>query len=117
NHGASPWADTMDYAEMAEDVRAALRARGHSRFQLLGHSMGGKAAMMAALLHGGDVERLVVVDIAPTAYPPHHLDYVRAMRAGDPAARRFSGDLGRHRLSRPDAVRIRRAFRLPAPRA
>src|SRR5580765_1470930 len=45
NHGASPWADTMDYAEMAEDVRAAMRARGHRRFALLGHSMGGMAAM------------------------------------------------------------------------
>src|SRR5438094_10230080 len=35
NHGASPWADTMDYADMAEDVRAALCARGHRRFALL----------------------------------------------------------------------------------
>src|SRR5882672_2486298 len=60
NHGASPWADTMDYPEMAEDVRATLRALGHRRFALLGHSMGGKVAMVAALQDGGDVERLVV---------------------------------------------------------
>ncbi len=83
NHGASPWADTMDYAEMAEDVRATLHASGYRRFALLGHSMGGKAAMVEALAHGEEVERLVVVDIAPVAYQPRHLAYVRAMRALD----------------------------------
>jgi pimeloyl-ACP methyl ester carboxylesterase len=80
NHGASQWADRMDYADMAEDVRAALRERGHGRYTLLGHSMGGKAAMVAALRHPAEVERLVVVDIAPVPYPPRHLGYVQAMR-------------------------------------
>ena len=83
NHGASPWSDRMDYAEMAEDVCAALHARGYDRYALLGHSMGGKAAMVAALQHGAEVERLVVVDIAPVDYPPHHLAHVRAMRELD----------------------------------
>src|SRR5215210_1686592 len=83
NHGASPWADGMDYAEMAEDVRHTLSALGHRRFALLGHSMGGKVAMIAALRHGDEVERLVVADIAPVAYPPHHLGRVRAMRGLD----------------------------------
>jgi pimeloyl-ACP methyl ester carboxylesterase len=83
NHGVSPWADTMDYAEMAEDVRARLHASGHRRFALLGHSMGGKAAMVLALAHGAEVARLVVVDIAPAAYPPRHLGYARAMRTLD----------------------------------
>jgi pimeloyl-ACP methyl ester carboxylesterase len=45
--------------------------------------MGGKAAMVLALAHGAEVERLVVVDIAPVAYQPHHQGYVRAMRALD----------------------------------
>jgi esterase len=49
NHGASPWAATMDYGEMAEDVRASLSARGYQRYELLGHSVGGKVAMVAAL--------------------------------------------------------------------
>ena len=83
NHGASPWADTMDYAEMAEDVRATLHASGHRRFAVLGHSLGGKIAMVLALAHGAEVARLVVVDIAPTAYRPCHLGYVRAMRTLD----------------------------------
>jgi len=94
NHGASPWADTMSYAEMAEDVRAALLARGHRRYALLGHSMGGKVAMVSALAHGEDVERLIVVDIAPAVYQPDHLAYVRAMRELDLAglARRSEAD-------------------------
>src|SRR5438105_4019544 len=65
NHGASPWADTMDYVAMAEDVRAMLRSRGYDRYTLLGHSMGGKVAMVAALQYSAEVERHVVVDIAP----------------------------------------------------
>lgn len=92
NHGASPWADGMDYAEMAEDVRQTLHALGHRRFALLGHSMGGKVAMMAALLHGGEVERLVVADIAPFGYQPRHLAHVRAMRALGLAGIRRRGD-------------------------
>jgi esterase len=83
NHGASPWADGMSYGEMVEDLRASLRAHDIERAALLGHSMGGKAAMLTALLHPGEVERLVVVDIAPAANPPTLLAYIRAMRAAD----------------------------------
>jgi len=86
NHGASPWAETMDYLEMAEDVHAAMLARGHRRYALIGHSMGGKVAMVAALSDPDAVERLVVVDIAPVAYPVPYLGYVRAMRALDLSA-------------------------------
>lgn len=85
NHGSSPWAATMHYAEMAGDVRASMGARGHCRYALIGHSLGGKVAMTAALAAPGEIERLVVVDIAPVAYPTIHPGYVRAMRALDPA--------------------------------
>src|SRR5579885_3337452 len=83
NHGASAWADSMDYPAMAQDVHETLVALGYPRFALLGHSMGGKAAMILALAHSEAVERLVVIDIAPVAYPPRHLPYVKAMRAMD----------------------------------
>jgi pimeloyl-ACP methyl ester carboxylesterase len=80
NHGNSPWADTMTYAEMAEDVRDTLGGKA----TLIGHSMGGKAAMVAAL--GGApaehwVERLIVVDIAPVDYraPTAELDAMRSL--------------------------------------
>jgi pimeloyl-ACP methyl ester carboxylesterase len=76
NHGNSPWADTMSYAEMAEDVRGTLGGKA----TLIGHSMGGKAAMVAALA-GDWVERLVVVDIAPVDYaaPTAELDAMRSL--------------------------------------
>jgi esterase len=83
NHGASPWADSMTYADMTEDVRAFQAARGLGRAAVMGHSMGGKTAMLLALNHAAAVERLVVVDVAPVAYPPALAAYVRAMRAAD----------------------------------
>ena len=83
NHGASPWTKPMDYAAMAEDVRAAMLARGHRRYAIIGHSMGGKVAMVAALTDPGAIERLVVIDIAPAARTIPYLPYVRAMRALD----------------------------------
>lgn len=86
NHGASPWAETMDYAEMADDVRAFLVRHGLAGATVMGHSMGGKTAMRLALEHEGDVGRLIVVDIAPVAYTHTHLPFVEAMRAVDLAA-------------------------------
>ena len=73
----------MSYGEMAEDLRASLRARGIARTALLGHSMGGKVAMLTALRYPAEVDRLVVVDIAPAPNPPTLLAYVRAMRTAD----------------------------------
>jgi esterase len=82
NHGASPWTHDMDYPAMAEDVREVIAPFGRSA--VLGHSMGGKAAMTLALLYPGLVERLVVVDIAPVAYAGRsHGDYIRAMQEAD----------------------------------
>ncbi len=95
NHGTSPWVGGMDYTAMAEDVRAAMAARGHRRFVLIGHSMGGKVAMVLALREPGVVERLVVVDIAPVALPTPFLGLIRAMRGLDLDAitRRRDADL------------------------
>ena len=51
NHGSSPWADSMSYLEMADDVVQVLDRLGLKRASLLGHSMGGKTAMAMALCH------------------------------------------------------------------
>ena len=51
NHGASPWADSMDYLEMADDVVQLIERLGLDRPSVLGHSMGGKTAMALALRH------------------------------------------------------------------
>ena len=83
NHGASSWAQTMSYKEMAGDVLAFIRAQQLGPVALMGHSMGGKTAMLAALAEPATIERLVVVDVAPVAREPALLPYVRAMAAVD----------------------------------
>jgi pimeloyl-ACP methyl ester carboxylesterase len=79
NHGASPWADAMDYRAMAGDVAALLDAQGLAAASIIGHSMGGKAAMALALAEPARVARLVVVDIAPVARATALEPYVEAM--------------------------------------
>jgi esterase len=83
NHGASPWADRMSYDEMAEDVRAFMARQRLPAAAVIGHSMGGKVAMLLALAHGAQVLRLVVVDVAPVAYRRSFNAYVEAMRGLD----------------------------------
>jgi pimeloyl-ACP methyl ester carboxylesterase len=68
NHGASPHASGMDYGTMAEDVRETLSGLGAWPACILGHSMGGKTAMMLALRYPAQVRSLIVGDIAPVAY-------------------------------------------------
>jgi pimeloyl-ACP methyl ester carboxylesterase len=68
NHGGSPHADEMTYEALAGDVAAWLDARGLARVTLLGHSLGGKVAMLLACRRPERVERLIVVDIAPRDY-------------------------------------------------
>lgn len=80
NHGDSPRSAAMDFPVMSSDILAWLDARGLSRVDLLGHSMGGKLAMAFACRHPERVRRLVVVDIAPRAYrTPSHVAEFRAM--------------------------------------
>jgi pimeloyl-ACP methyl ester carboxylesterase len=82
NHGASPWSPRHDYPAMAADLAETIEGAG-GRADVLGHSMGGKAAMALALTAPEAVRRLIVADIAPVAYDHAHGDYVAAMRAVD----------------------------------
>lgn len=68
NHGRSPHASEAGYAAMLGDVVAWLDAARLARVTLLGHSLGGKVAMLAACRHPERIERLIVVDIAPKDY-------------------------------------------------
>ncbi len=83
NHGASPWADDMDYPAQAGDLADAVERLAGGHAVILGHSMGGKAAMALALTRPELVAGLIVADIAPIAYTHTHLPYVQGMRAVD----------------------------------
>ncbi|MBE7418460.1 MAG: alpha/beta fold hydrolase [Ideonella sp.] len=104
NHGSSPWADSMDYLEMAEDVRVLIAREGLPSPSVVGHSMGGKTAMALALASPASVGNMVVVDIAPVPYADRFTPYVEAMRSIGAAAT----------ASRTEAQR-RLSERLPDP--
>jgi pimeloyl-ACP methyl ester carboxylesterase len=82
NHGDSPRFATQSYADMAADLAEVIAANG-GRADVLGHSMGGKAAMLLALTEGTMVNRLVVADIAPVAYSHDQTRHIAAMRGLD----------------------------------
>jgi pimeloyl-ACP methyl ester carboxylesterase len=70
---------------MAADVREFIERHDLGTVHLLGHSMGGKTAMQTALTYPDVVDRLLVADMAPKAYPPHHEDLLEALARIDPA--------------------------------
>ena len=70
NHAASPWTAHFSYREMADLTAAAIRAHATTPVHVVGHSMGGKTAMVLALRHPEVVQSLTVVDIAPARSEP-----------------------------------------------
>ena len=84
NHGRSPWHERMDYPAMAADVARFIADRQLQLPALLGHSMGGKIAMMLAQNGADEWSKLMVVDIAPVPYAPHrHVALIEAMQSLD----------------------------------
>ena len=83
NHGNSPHLSGMSYREMYEDVIKVAQQLHIGKFDLLGHSMGGKIAMQMALAQEEikeiTVNRLIVVDIAPRPYPLWHQQTLQAI--------------------------------------
>ena len=82
NHGDSAWDGAHGYGDLADDLAEVIAHIG-GPVDVLGHSMGGKAAMMLALRHGDLVRRLVVADIAPVAYGHSQMSFITAMRSVD----------------------------------
>ena len=82
NHGDSPWADSQSYPDMAADLAGVIESLG-GPVDLMGHSMGGKAAMQLALTRPDLIHRLIVADIAPVAYTHDQTRNARAMAAID----------------------------------
>jgi esterase len=92
NHGRSGHSNEHTYLSMSSDLEELLNKEGIEKAFVLGHSMGGKTAMLFAALHPNRVNGLVVVDIAPVSYTkvddysPHaitHLNIIQSMLAVD----------------------------------
>ncbi len=83
HHGRSAWHERFDYVEIADEVAGLFDEDDPVR--LVGHSMGGKAAMVLALRHPRLVERLCVVDVSPVDYPERSefAGYIAAMQRLD----------------------------------
>lgn len=72
NHGRSFHADEFNYEVLAEDLYNYIQHHKLENIFLIGHSMGGKTAMLFAVTYPELVDKLIVVDISPRAYEPHH---------------------------------------------
>jgi len=79
NHGRSFHSDAFSYEIMAEDLKKYCEENNLNKIVLLGHSMGGKVAMQFAVTYPEKVSKLIVADIGPKAYPPHHQDILKAL--------------------------------------
>lgn len=106
NHGASAWQDSHSYTDMAGDLAEVLDHL-EGPYDVLGHSMGGKAAMVLALTRPDLVNRLIVADIAPVAYEHTQIQYIKAMQAVDLSGVTKRSDAGEQLLGlvdNPDLV-------------
>lgn len=83
NHGRSFHDDDASFEAMGEDLQHLMSHLGDEKAIIVGHSMGGKTAMLFTERYPEMVQGLVVVDIAPKAYPAGHADYFKAFREID----------------------------------
>ena len=79
NHGLSPWYNSHSYSDLADDLAQVI----DQPMDVLGHSMGGKAAMVLALENPHLINRLIVADIAPVGYGHSQMGPIEAMRRVD----------------------------------
>ncbi|MCI5057610.1 MAG: alpha/beta fold hydrolase [Flavobacteriales bacterium] len=83
NHGKSPHHNDFSYYHMSEDLLEFFEQNDIDSAHIIGHSMGGKTAMKFAQNYPSYVEKLIVVDIAPKAYPVHHHQIIAGLEHVD----------------------------------
>ena len=83
NHGKSFHSDEFTYPAMVQDVIEYAQAHQLEKIDIIGHSMGGKIAMLLAVQYPEFVRKLVVADIGPKYYAPHHQDILAGLNAVD----------------------------------
>lgn len=83
NHGRSFHSEEFSYEIMAQDIFNYCSENGLENIDVIGHSMGGKTAMLLATSYPNLVDKLLVADIGPKFYAPHHQDILAGLNAVD----------------------------------
>ena len=83
NHGNSFHSDSFTYDDLANDLLQFINSKSLKTPIIIGHSMGGKAAMKLAVKNAAMIKKLIVVDIAPKYYPVHHQHIIDALKSID----------------------------------
>ena len=83
NHGRSFHSDEFNYEFMVDDLKTYCEKKQLKDFVLLGHSMGGKTAMLFAVEYPELVSKLIIADISPRYYPAHHDEILNGLSALD----------------------------------
>lgn len=83
NHGRSFHSDDFSYEVMVQDVLDYCQVNSLESIDVIGHSMGGKTAMLLATSYPDLVDKLIVADIGPKYYAPHHQDILTGLNAVD----------------------------------
>ncbi|WP_274475043.1 alpha/beta fold hydrolase [Mangrovimonas aestuarii] len=105
NHGRSFHSDDFDYELLVDDLREYCEVNKLEGIVLLGHSMGGKTAMLFATQYPELVSKLIVADISPRYYPVHHdtilaglsaldFDEVKSRGQADKVMQQYVSDFG-----------------------
>ncbi|RMB57161.1 alpha/beta fold hydrolase [Dokdonia sinensis] len=81
NHGRSFHSEHFNYELLVEDLKAYCDKKDLKEIVLLGHSMGGKTAMLFATTYPNVVKKLIIADISPRAYPQHHQVILKGLMA------------------------------------
>ncbi|MBP6038735.1 MAG: alpha/beta fold hydrolase [Flavobacterium sp.] len=83
NHGKSFHSEEFNYEVMVEDVKNYIQVHQLTNCIVLGHSMGGKVAMLLATTYPHLVSKLIIADIGPKYYAPHHQTILAGLNAVD----------------------------------
>ena len=83
NHGRSLQSGEFSYEIMAQDIYDYCQANNLNNIDIIGHSMGGKTAMLFAATYPEMVDKLIVADIGPKFYPQHHQSILAGLNAVD----------------------------------
>lgn len=93
NHGRSFHAEEFNYEVLVEDLYNYIQHYKLDKVYIIGHSMGGKTAMLFAITYPELIEKLVVVDISPRKYQPHHNAILAGLNSIDFSIQNTRGDV------------------------